>query len=53
MIVDSIPGLIAVFTPSGEVEFVNQQGLEYFGRTFEEVKRWGPLTRYIQTRRLA
>jgi PAS domain S-box-containing protein len=41
LIVDSIPGLIAAFTPSGEVEFVNRQILEYFGRTEEELKRWG------------
>ena len=41
LIVDSIPGLIAVFTPGGEVEFVNRQTLEYFGRTMEELKRWG------------
>jgi PAS domain S-box-containing protein len=41
LIVDSIPGLVAVFTPAGEVEFVNRQVLEYFGRTFEELKRWG------------
>jgi PAS domain S-box-containing protein len=41
LIVDSIPGLVAVFTPGGEVEFVNRQVLEYFGRTFEELKRWG------------
>jgi PAS domain S-box-containing protein len=41
LIVDSIPGLVAVFTPGGEVEFVNRQVLEYFGRTLEELKRWG------------
>ena len=41
LIVDSIPGLIAAFTPGGEVEFVNRQVLEYFGRTLEELKRWG------------
>jgi PAS domain S-box-containing protein len=40
LIVDSIPGLIAVFTPGGEVEFVNRQILEYFGKTLEEVKDW-------------
>ena len=33
LIVDSIPGLIAAFTPGGEVEFVNRQILEYFGKT--------------------
>ena len=38
---DSIPGLVAAFTPAGEVEFVNRQVLEYFGRTLEELKRWG------------
>ena len=41
LIVDSIPGLVAAFTPGGEVEFVNRQILEYFGRTLEELKRWG------------
>ena len=41
LIVDSIPGLVAAFTPDGEVEFVNRQVLEYFGRTLEELKRWG------------
>ena len=41
LIVDSIPGLIAVFTPTGEVESVNRQVLEYFGGTLEEHKRWG------------
>ena len=41
LIVGSIPGLIAAFTPDGEVEFVNRQVLEYFGRTLEELKRWG------------
>jgi len=41
LIVESIPGLIAVFTPDGEVEFVNRQNAEYFGKTLEELKRWG------------
>jgi len=40
LIVDSIPGLVAAFTPAGEVEFVNRQMLEYFGSTLEELKRW-------------
>ena len=42
LIVDSIPGLVAVFAPTGEVEFVNRQVLEYFGRTLEELKHWEP-----------
>src|SRR5262245_27660013 len=41
LIVDSLPGLVAAFTPGGEVEFVNRQILEYFGKTFEELKDWG------------
>ena len=41
LIVDSIPGLVAAFTPGGEVEFVNRPILEYFGKTLEELKRWG------------
>jgi PAS domain S-box-containing protein len=41
LIVDSIPGLVATFTPSGELEFVNRPILEYFGRTREELEQWG------------
>jgi PAS domain S-box-containing protein len=41
LIVDSIPGMVAVFTPAGELEFVNRQIIEYFGRTLEELRRWG------------
>ena len=41
LIVDSIPGFIAGFTPAGELEFVNRPILEYFGKTLEELKRWG------------
>ena len=41
LIVDSIPGFIAAFTPGGELEFVNRPILEYFGKTIEELKRWG------------
>jgi PAS domain S-box-containing protein len=40
LIVDSIPGFIAAFTPGGEVEFVNRPTIEYFGKTLEELKRW-------------
>ena len=48
LIVDSIPGLVAAFTPGGEVEFVNRQILEYFGKTLEELKRGGPAARHIR-----
>ena len=40
LIVDSIPVPVAVTSPSGEVEALNQPTLEYFGRTFEELKGW-------------
>src|SRR5262249_44131201 len=41
LIVDTIPGLIAIMTPEGEVEYVNRQVLDHFGRTLEELKQWG------------
>ena len=41
LIVDSIPGLVALLTAAGEPEFVNHQILEYTGRTPEELKQWG------------
>ena len=41
LIVDRIPGLVATLTPAGEVEGVNNQVLEYCGRTLEELKQWG------------
>ena len=39
-IVDSIPGQIAVMTAGGEVELVNRQILEYFGKTTEQLQNW-------------
>jgi hypothetical protein len=41
LIVDNIPGLIALLGPAGDLEVVNRQVLEYFGQTLEELKRWG------------
>jgi PAS domain S-box-containing protein len=42
LIVDSIPGLVAVFTPDGDFDLVNRQVVEYFGRTLDDLKtrRW-------------
>jgi PAS domain S-box-containing protein len=40
LIVDSIPGFIALLTPAGEVERVNRQLVEYGGRTMEELRLW-------------
>ena len=39
-IVDNIPGLVAATGAMGEVEFLNRQTLEYFGKTTEELKDW-------------
>jgi PAS domain S-box-containing protein len=41
LIVDTIPGLVAIMTAAGQVELVNQQVLDYFGRTLDELKQWG------------
>ena len=40
LIVDSIPGLVTLLTPAGEVELVNLQLVEYCGRTSEELRLW-------------
>ena len=40
LIVESIPAPVAVTSPSGEVEALNKPTLEYFGRTFDELKGW-------------
>jgi len=39
-IVDNIPGLVTTTGAMGEVEFLNRQTLEYFGKTTEELKDW-------------
>jgi PAS domain S-box-containing protein len=41
LIVDGIPGFVALLTPAGEVELVNPQLVEYCGRTLEELRLWG------------
>jgi formate hydrogenlyase transcriptional activator len=40
LIVDSIPGLAVAMTAGGELEFVSQQCLDYFGMTLNELKGW-------------
>jgi PAS domain S-box-containing protein len=37
LLVDAIPALILVLSPSGDVEHANQQAVNYFGRTIEEI----------------
>src|SRR6266478_2758738 len=40
LIVDAIPGFVCTLSAAGEVELVNRQVLEYFGKTTEELKNW-------------
>ena len=40
LVIDSIPVPVAVTTPTGEVESLNQPTLEYFGKTLEDLKGW-------------
>ncbi len=40
-VIDGIPGMIATLAPSGEVEGVNRQILEYYGQPLEELRNWG------------
>jgi PAS domain S-box-containing protein len=39
--IDGIAGLVSIHFPNGEVETVNRQCLEYFGRPLEWLKNWG------------
>jgi PAS domain S-box-containing protein len=39
--IDGIAGLVSIHFPNGEVETVNRQCLEYFGRSLEWLKNWG------------
>src|SRR6476660_3004616 len=38
--IDGIDGLIVILAPNGEVETVNRQVFEYYGRSLEEIKNW-------------
>src|SRR5262245_27848817 len=40
LMVDSIPAQVAVITPTGEVETLNQPCLEYFGKTLDDLRGW-------------
>jgi PAS domain S-box-containing protein len=39
-IIDNIPGFVHTASATGEVEFLNQQVLEFFGKSSEELKDW-------------
>jgi PAS domain S-box-containing protein len=41
LIVDNMPGAVALLSPTGNLEMVSQQGMEFFGRTVEELSGWG------------
>jgi formate hydrogenlyase transcriptional activator len=40
LIVDCIPGFVCTLNADGEVQFLNRQVLEYFGKTTEDLKSW-------------
>jgi len=40
VIVDSIPGHVVTLTAHGDIEFVNQQWLDYLGTTLDELQSW-------------
>ena len=40
LLVDGIAAQVSTLTPAGELEFVNQQVLDYFGKTWEELRDW-------------
>jgi PAS domain S-box-containing protein len=41
--VDNIPDMVHTMTAAGVVEFVNQQTLDYFGKTVDELNHWHAL----------
>jgi len=40
LIVESIPGFVCTLNAAGEVDLLNRQTLEYFGKTTEDLKQW-------------
>src|SRR5690349_179550 len=40
LVLDNIGAHVMATTSEGELEFVNQPSLDYFGKTLEELKRW-------------
>jgi PAS domain-containing protein len=40
LIMDGIPSLVVRMAPTGEVETVNRQVLEYFGKRYEDLTNW-------------
>jgi PAS domain S-box-containing protein len=40
---ESIPGLVCTLSPAGKVELFNRELLDFFGKTGEELRRWGTI----------
>src|SRR5580698_5527967 len=40
LLVDGIAAQVSTMTVTGELEFVNRQVLDYFGKTLEELQDW-------------
>jgi len=40
LVVDGIAGLVAIMTPAGQLEMVNRQILDYFGKGVEQLQSW-------------
>src|SRR5207245_9369712 len=38
---NSMPGMVAILTPTGGIDAVNDELVEYSGRTLEELQQWG------------
>src|SRR4029453_6636413 len=41
VLLDTIPGLVAMLTPTGEVDTVNHELVEYCGQPLEAMQQWG------------
>jgi PAS domain S-box-containing protein len=39
--IDGIAGLVAIMAPNGELDALNRQVIDYFGRSLEEMRNWG------------
>jgi PAS domain S-box-containing protein len=39
-IVDGLPAMVTLISPTGELAFANRQTLDYFGATLREMQRW-------------
>jgi PAS domain-containing protein len=40
LVIDTIPGFVWSASPDGDIEFLNQRGLDYTGFTLAQIKGW-------------